>query len=763
MNPKMKNELMKKRMKHLWLFCLGLAGCLNGMAQTTEQQRLPMDMAEAHGLCFDHLPTMWDEGVPLGNGMMGTLIWQKGNCLRLAVDRADLWDLRPVKEFDGPDYSYRFIIEAVAKGNMQPVYEMIDQRTSKDIAPTKIPAGAIEIPLKGLGKVKSTVLDVHTAICTITWESGTVGSFFTSATDRTGHFRLTNLPHTLEITWQAPAFKASDGINPKGNSLARLEYPSGKVISKSGHIVYRQQAYGDVSYEVDIRWTHPDAHSLEGTYCLTTTGTAYSEQVQAEKFMDHYTTDFQTARREHVEWWTNYWRQCQIYLPDDPVLERQWYLEMYKFGAASRKGAPPICLQAVWTADNGQTPPWRGDFHNDLNTQLSYWPGYAGNHLEESAAFTDWLWLIKDNSETYTKKFFGVEGLNVPCIATLDGKNLGGWNPYSHQPTTSGWLAHHFYLQWKYSANNDFLKDRAYRWVKKAACYFENISVKGANGKRKLPLSSSPEINDNRPDAWFTQTTNFDLACIRFTFRAAQEMAQALGLTEEAEHWKQAESEWPDWATDETGLCIAPGYPLNESHRHLSHLLAIHPLGLLDISQGKESEKLIKRSIHHYEELGTHGWVGYSYTWLANMQARVLDGDAAARSLHIFIKAFCSPNSFHLNGDQLKRGYSGFTYRPFTLEGNFAYASAIQEMLLQSHTGVIKVFPAIPESWQEASFNKLRAMGAFLVSANMEDGEVKRIEITAEKGGNMKLFNPFTKQIVEKEMQPGEVYVCSIK
>ena len=45
----------------------------------------------------------------------------------------------------------------------------------------------------------------------------------------------------------------------------------------------------------------------------------------------------------------------------------------------------------------------------------------------------------------------------------------------------------------------------------------------------------------------------------------------------------------------------------------------------------------------------------------------------------------------------------------------------------------------------------------------MEDGEVKRIEITAEKGGNMKLFNPFTKQIVEKEMQPGEVYVCSIK
>ena len=754
----MKNKRMKTRGSRLWLLCLGLIGSLGVMAQVTERQSPPMDIVERHGLSFDHLPGRWDEGIPLGNGIMGTLIWQKGDRLRLSVDRADLWDLRPVKEFDGPDYSYRFVCEAVARKDMKPVYEMIDQRTSKDVAPTKIPAGAIEIPIGGLGEVKDVVLDVHTAICTITWKNGAVGSFFTGAGDRTGHFRLTNLPQPLDVEWVAPAFTPRKGEKPKGNSLARLGYKEGKTIRKPGHIVYRQQAYGDVAYEVDIRWTRPDESTLEGVYRLITTGTAYSEPVQARKAMDDYDTDFRTARREHVEWWTNYWRQCQIHLPDDLMLERQWYLEMYKFGAASRKDAPPICLQAVWTADNGQTPPWRGDFHNDLNTQLSYWPGYSGNHLEESAVFTDWLWLIKDNSEAYTRKFFGVEGLNVPCISTLDGKNIGGWNPYSHQPTASGWLAHHFYLQWKYSADDDFLKDRAYPWVKEAARYFENISVKGADGKRKLPLSSSPEINDNRIDAWFTQTTNFDLACIRFTFRAAQEMAQALGLAEEAAHWKQAESEWPDFATDETGLCIAPDYPLTGSHRHLSHLLAIHPFGLLDVSQGKEARRLIERSIHHYEELGVQGWVGYSYSWLANMQARVFDGDAAARSLHIFAKAFCSPNSFHLNGDQLKRGYSGFTYRPFTLEGNFAFASAVNEMLLQSHTGVIRVFPAVPENWREASFEKLRAMGAFLVSAKMKDGEVQRIEVTAEKGGTLRLFNPFTRQVVEKEMQPGEVF-----
>ena len=709
-----------------------------------------------HGLHFLRIPTRWDEAIPLGNGISGTLIWQKDGNLRLALDRADLWDLRPVKEFSGSDYSYKFVCDAVEKGNIQPVYDIIDARTGKDIAPTKIPAGAIEIPVAKLGEVESVDLDVHTAVCTITWKNGAVGRFFNSAVDKRGYFHFSNLPDTLSVNLRSPGFELAEGEKESRNSLSRLGYKNGKIVRGTGEISYRQKAYGNVSYEIALRWNTPDAQTLEGSYCLTTTGTWYSEPVSAGKIMRTGVKEFSTAYKEHVAWWEAYWNRCEISLPDS-VLERQWYLEMYKFGSSSRKDAPPICLQAVWTADNGQTPPWRGDFHNDLNTQLSYWPGYASNHLEESEVFTDWLWRIKDNSEAFTRRFFGVEGMNVPCIATLEGRNIGGWNQYSHSPTAGGWLAHHFYLQWKYSADNVFLKERAYPWVKEVARYFENVSVKGKNGKRKLPLSSSPEINDNRIDAWFKETTNYDLACILFTYKAAAEMAESLGLSDEAKHWNGQRSEWPDLARDATGLTIAPGYPLRYTHRHLSNMLAIHPLGLLDVSQGKEAEHLIKRSNHHFEEMGTGGWVGYTYAWLANLQARVFDGDAAARSLHIFAKAFCSPNSFHLNGDQLRKGYSGFTYRPFTLEGNFACASAIQEMLLQSHTGTIRVFPAIPESWRNASFRNMRAMGAFIVSADYKDGKVNRIVVRSEKGGKLRIFNPFTNKVEEKEMGIGQV------
>ena len=100
--------------------------------ETTATVFHPTDTpASVHGLQFRQLPQVWDEGIPLGNGIMGALIWQKDDRLRLALDRADLWDLRPVKEFSGSDYTFRFICEAVEKKDMSPVYRLIGFRKSK--------------------------------------------------------------------------------------------------------------------------------------------------------------------------------------------------------------------------------------------------------------------------------------------------------------------------------------------------------------------------------------------------------------------------------------------------------------------------------------------------------------------------------------------------------------------------------------------------------------------------------------------------------
>lgn len=261
---------------HLILFLL-LAGTLHLHATGNN--------TTFHGLHTNQLPTVWDEGIPLGNGIMGTLIWQKGNNLRLALDRADLWDLRPVKEFSGPDYSYHFIQEAVKKKDMSEVYKRIDARTSQDIAPTKIPAGAIEFGIQKLGEAESVDLDVHTAVCTIKWKNGTEGQFFTGATDKMGHFKFTRLPDTLSIQFQHPQFELPEGTKESHNSLSRLGYKNGKVTRKGNFIYYQQKLYGKTAYEVVLKWTFPDKHTLEGTYCLTTQDTWYSEPETAENLI----------------------------------------------------------------------------------------------------------------------------------------------------------------------------------------------------------------------------------------------------------------------------------------------------------------------------------------------------------------------------------------------------------------------------------------------------------------------------------------------
>ena len=53
-----------------------------------------------HDMEFRDLARKWDEAIPLGNATIGSLIWQKGERLRMSIDRSDLWDLRHSKELE---------------------------------------------------------------------------------------------------------------------------------------------------------------------------------------------------------------------------------------------------------------------------------------------------------------------------------------------------------------------------------------------------------------------------------------------------------------------------------------------------------------------------------------------------------------------------------------------------------------------------------------------------------------------------------------
>ncbi|MCC7265344.1 MAG: glycoside hydrolase N-terminal domain-containing protein [Candidatus Latescibacteria bacterium] len=711
-----------------------------------------------HGLHFTTPVEVWDEALPLGNGLLGALVWGAGQPLKISLDRTDLWDLRPVPEFNSPEYTYTQMRAWHAEGKTEDLLRVYEHPYNRP-APTKIPAGRIELQFPASPRFSATALTLLDARAKVEFAGRVQAEVFVHATRPVGMVRVQGAAPVLHL--RVPPFAGQVSEEAKGGigagDLAQLGYPPAETHQGERFQGFVQQGAEGFSFAVHLGW-RAAGDIWVGAWSVASSFDQGAPRILARQQVDQALAEgFDSLLAEHGQWWQEYWQQASLQVPDE-VLQRQWFLDQYKFGAASRRGAPPITLQGPWTADDGKLPPWKGDYHHDLNTQLSYWPCYSGNHLEEGLNYLDWLWQTRPACFDWTRRFFGLPGLNVPMTADLGNNQIGGWRQYTHSATTAAWLAHHFYLHWKYSGDGEFLRARAYPYLRDAAVFVEAITAeRDAQGLRSLPLSASPEINDNRPEAWFEQLTNYDLALCRWLLGATSELAGAVGREAEAAHWKAVQAEFPELAVGDAGqLLVVPGMALPASHRHFSHLMAVYPLGLIDPEDGGEARRTIAASLAELERLGSDWWTGYSFSWLACLAARARDGEMAARALRLFATAFCLRNSFHCNGDQSGQGHSRFTYRPFTLEGNFAAAAGLQEMLLQSHRGRIRIFPAIPSSWQEVCFTDLRAEGAFLVSAQRTGGKVVQVEIVAEQDGACVLVSPFSNRELTISMQAGE-------
>ena len=689
-----------------------------------------------HNLVFDSLAKTWDEGIPLGNGWLGVLVWQKNNKLRMSLDRVDLWDDRPMPEID--KLKFKWVVEKVKLNQYDSVQKIGDEPYEKYPAPTKIPGAAIEFDLEKLGAVKKVSLDISNGLSVVEFDNGTRFNNYIHATRQVGYFGLENTNEDILPELIIPNYNTGNagkgGNSVTGQSLERLGYKKGTIKKGFGYILYHQPTWENNYYEVLVRWYQFPGNKIVGQWTITNNQPA---SLPALNVLHREPTGWPS----HIAWWNDYWKRSSVSVPD-PILEKQYYLDMYKFGCVARSNAPPISLQAIWTADDGNLPPWKGDLHHDLNTQLSYWPGYSGNHLDLTEGFTNWLWKVKEENRKWTKQYFEMDGLNVPGVTTVSGKPMGGWIQYSMSPTTSAWLNQHFFWQASYG--------RSKKNIAQAVEYLSDVNgfINNYLGWKNvdtgfIALSSTPEYHDNSIKAWFFKTTNYDRA-LMFSLQPQYEKLTKLYSVKKppppVSHNNIDLLNGYDW--NETGLTIAPGQNLEQSHRHQNHLHAIHPMGLLNIEDSTE-RRIIENSLKHIEKLGTRKWVGYSFAWIASIYARAQNGDSAAMNLKKFATNFVSPNSFHLNGDQKGGQYSDFIYRPFTLEGNFAFAQGIHEMLLQSHKDFIEVFPALPKEWRNVSFKTLRAEGAFLISAKKENGVAMEVKIKSEAGGKLRIKLPF--------------------
>lgn len=719
---------------------------------------MPVAAREPQALRLAAPIATWDEAIPLGNGLTGGLLWGEGETINLSLDRGDLWDLRVPETFKRRDWNYATLLRLQQAGDQAAIGKLFEEPYHEK-PQTKIPCARLVLKLAGAGPAKEFKLDLQRAQGQVQFGKANVSTFF-SAVAPIALLRVDGAVPELAI--QRPA------------SLDQLGYSAAQTGSDDNMRWMLQTGAPGLQYAVVVG-TRRDGNATTLAIAITSTNDGKDPlQLARTRVHDALAQGYASAFAAHAQWWRDFWATSEVTIPD-PTLQFHYDLVKYFYGAASRRGAPPIPLQGVWTRDSDELPPWKGDYHNDLNTQMTYLAYPTAGLFESGASFTDFNWKLLPAFRRFAHDFYGTHAAAVPGVMSLDGRAMGGWSQYSLSPTQGLWVGHAFYQHWRYTMDRQFLAERAYPWLSEVAHNAVALMHEDEHGHLKLPLSTSPEIFDNSAKAWLAPNSNYDEAQLQWAFDALAEMADALGKRGDADSWRGLRGKLSGLDVDPTthALTIAHDIPYIQSHRHFSHALAIYPLGTLSIEDGADARATIAATLDQLDHAGTRAWVGYSFAWMAAMAARTGEAELAYRYLRDYERGFVLRNGFHANGDQSRTGMSGFTYRPFTLEGNFLAMQAVQEMLLQSWRGVLRIFPAVSNAWRNAEFRDLRAEGGYKVSAKRAGGHTVSVRIEATVDGVVRVRDNFVPalewnravtrkgDLIEADLKKGEALLGS--
>lgn len=697
-----------------------------------------MDKCEAavHRIVHRRAPREWHDGFPLGNGAVGAMLWGDGDPLCLTLDKSDLWDLRSDDAYlEHPDHSYAGLRRLVSEGRFDEAFEVFEARQLRDnpLGPTKISIGRAELTL---GSATSYECSLELATATV---AGTLRT-------ETGEHRLLAFVHRernivcLRVT--SPPAGARLSLTPlceMSDSLAALGLPNPAVDDDGPVRILCQSIPEGPAYAVAWNPRGPDF-----LLAIESAQTAEAARVRAlATWQAAADAGIDRLYEEHTRGWQGFWGESAVCLPEERI-EFLWYLGLYLLASSARRGEVPPGLQGVWAMD-GVLPPWRGEFAADMNLQETFWPSLASGHLDLLDCWCDLMRDCLPAAQAFTRRFFGTEGTFWPAAFGPGLALIRCWYTVQYAWSHSGWLAWLVWLRWRYSMDREWLAHTGYPLVAEVFRFYRANLEREADGYLHVPLSTSPEYKDNTPAAW-CKDPNIDLALIRRCCDWVVEMEAALGLVELTPAAREMRQSLVPYALTEAGaLCLWPGRPLDEPHRHPSHLMAIHPAMDLTIEGGEDARRTIEASLDHYFSLGQYQWAGHTYAQMASFGAVIGRAEFAYDCLLRFAEYWIGPNGLHFNRDTRRTGTTLYTGddRPFTMEASCGVAAGISDLLLQGWNDVVRVFPAVPGHWRDVAFRDLLTEGAFRVSAIRRAGRTTWVNVRAGVTGTLRLRDPF--------------------
>ncbi len=762
------------------------------------------ERAKLHPLVSDRPAVNFFEGALLGNGGLGVVVTTRPDGVMIHFGHNNVWDIRIAEDYREEIGTFEYVfnkvkaipdtLESLDQDEWYSEYSKIARANYAKPYPRPFPCGSV---LLGFDRRNASLLghklDVSNGLCEVYLQTNDKKNvtlqLFTDMVedklwirlvDEDGHLcrnifdraRVIPDPSTPK---EFPKYEAEENLDAGSLSFRQIlpyqepdEYDIEKGHPKDKAFRLAATFNSPLVKTTRINWSgiEQGMASMEGSFaskatltgCVTLTE-GFNEIVPENPPLDAGTgNDFYMEAFSNAEKiWKDYWEKSGVRLADD-FLEQIWYHNLYFFNCAVKEGVLTPGLFANWSFNNIGTA-WHGDYHMNYNTQQPFWLPFSSNHLEKNLSYVQLIEFLMEVSQVWARDYYELPGAYFPHSAYPVDMTM---NPYpvptwGWEVCETPWAVQGLWWHYLYSADKEYLRERAYGPIKAAVeflvAYMQRPEARGPqwnDNKYHIFPTVPPELYGLRPGFEYNYDCNTDLTLTKFVFNAFMEAVDIL----------DREAQEKDLVNDiKEILANFPEYPTAVSEKHGKIFVSVPgehsqvvynvPLALFTVFPGEdhglhsdtETMKILKNTFLNQQNEG-----GNEVVFLNLQAARIgmLDIEKFKHQVNYTLmpNGTASDRVLQVHGRYSDLSNYGFMDMMGVWFENFALPAVINECLMQSYNGTIRLFPNWPLE-KDAEFKDLRAAGAFLVSAALKDGEVSQVEILSEAGMPLKIMPPW--------------------